>query len=718
MVAHSAAVPDFISLLERHQEEIATSWAEMVRQIPGSQYQQRSLDEIRASTLQGVGAVIEALKTGSYTALETYLNEVSLNRLQLGFSIGEVIEALLLFKDAIPDEIQRAYSQDPALMQEIVHEVDLCSRWMACRFAVLYADEANLRLKREQERMALMLETAKAASGSLDLNEVLGRVARSMASAVGVHHCGIYLVDEEKGYLIPIESAYHEVLGSDFDVSFRARQLDPNRDAFTAEVLESKAPVACTNAETDPRTDKEVVRLLGLKSILGVPFVVKDRVVAVAMVGTLDEQRAYSAAQVDLTWGIANTVALVIDNARLYRKEQERRRKAEQRRRVAESLRDILAVINSNHPLDEILDYIVSQASKLMGSGTDTAIYRYDYDARLSILEAACGLLPELMAAKTKPLVGAGPEAMLKRQPIAVPDLIEFFAANKPDGIELAPEHKAVVEALKKHYRGYLGVPLIVSDNVYGGMAFHFPQRREFSDEEISLAITLGNQAALAIENARLRTLAERSAVAAERSRLARDLHDAVTQTLFSASLIAEVLPRLWERDPEEGQRRLMELRELTRGALAEMRTLLLELRPAALADAVLGDLLRQLGESITGRARIPVAVEVEGECVLEPEVKVALYRIAQEALNNIAKHAGSSQASVNLRCQPGRVLLRVSDDGIGFDPQSIPPESLGLTIMRERAEAIGAALDIDSKVGHGTQVVVVWGDKGVEELL
>jgi signal transduction histidine kinase len=159
----------------------------------------------------------------------------------------------------------------------------------------------------------------------------------------------------------------------------------------------------------------------------------------------------------------------------------------------------------------------------------------------------------------------------------------------------------------------------------------------------------------------------------------------------------------------EEGQRRLMELRELTRGALAEMRTLLLELRPAALADAVLGDLLRQLGESITGRARIPVAVEVEGECVLDPEVKVALYRIAQEALNNIAKHAGSSQASVNLLCQPGRVLLRVSDDGIGFDPQSIPPESLGLGIMRERAEAIGAALDIDSKVGHGAQVVVVW---------
>jgi signal transduction histidine kinase len=209
---------------------------------------------------------------------------------------------------------------------------------------------------------------------------------------------------------------------------------------------------------------------------------------------------------------------------------------------------------------------------------------------------------------------------------------------------------------------------------------------------------------------------------------LARDLHDAVTQTLFSASLIAEVLPRIWERHPEEGRRRLDELRELTRGALAEMRTLLLELRPSALVDAALGDLLRQLAESITGRARVPVSVEVEGECALPPEVKVALYRIAQEALNNVAKHAGASQALVSLRYFPldvggerggaGVVELRVSDDGRGFNLESVPPESLGLGIMRERAEAIGAALNIDSEVGHGTQVVVAWKDIGGEKQL
>jgi ligand-binding sensor domain-containing protein/signal transduction histidine kinase len=200
---------------------------------------------------------------------------------------------------------------------------------------------------------------------------------------------------------------------------------------------------------------------------------------------------------------------------------------------------------------------------------------------------------------------------------------------------------------------------------------------------------------------------AAETAVAEERNRLARDLHDAVTQTLFSASLVAEVMPRLWERDRAEGERRLEELRELTRGALAEMRTLLLELRPTGLVEADLRDLLSQLAESITGRARIPVDLEIEGQCDLSPDRKVVFYRIAQEALNNAAKHAGASRVSVYLRCEPGDVVLRIKDDGRGFDLGSHSPERMGLGIMRERAEAIGANLEISSKKDHGTQVAV-----------
>ena len=192
-----------------------------------------------------------------------------------------------------------------------------------------------------------------------------------------------------------------------------------------------------------------------------------------------------------------------------------------------------------------------------------------------------------------------------------------------------------------------------------------------------------------------------------ERTRLARDLHDAVSQTLFSASIIAEVLPRLWEKNQEEGRRRLEEVRQLTRGALAEMRTLLFELQPAALADAELSYLLHQLAESITGRTRMPVNVHVEGQCDFPAEVKIALYRITQEALNNVAKHSGAKLANIEVTCKSGVTELIVSDNGKGFDVSSVRPESLGLGIMRDRAKGIGAELIIQSHIGSGSKIIV-----------
>ncbi len=210
-------------------------------------------------------------------------------------------------------------------------------------------------------------------------------------------------------------------------------------------------------------------------------------------------------------------------------------------------------------------------------------------------------------------------------------------------------------------------------------------------------------------ERVRAEKVMRQAVATAERERLARELHDAVTQTLFSASLIAESLPRVWERHPEESQRALEELRRLTRGASAEMRTLLLELRPAALTEKPLGELLGHLAEAVTSRTRVPVTTTAGGDYPLPDDVQIALYRISQEALNNVAKHAEASTVSVTLSCQPEGAALRIHDDGRGFDPSDVLPDQLGLSIMRERAEAIGAALTIESQIGHGTRVGVVW---------
>jgi signal transduction histidine kinase/streptogramin lyase len=213
---------------------------------------------------------------------------------------------------------------------------------------------------------------------------------------------------------------------------------------------------------------------------------------------------------------------------------------------------------------------------------------------------------------------------------------------------------------------------------------------------------------ALNAANELLREKATQDAVAAERTRLARDLHDAVTQTLFSATLIAEVLPDLWEKNRQEGDRRLEELRQLTRGALAEMRTLLVELRPNALIEIPLPTLLRQLTDALIGRARIKIQLSCSGEKKLPADVQIGLYRIAQESLNNIIKHARATQAVVTLNMGES-VRLTISDDGAGFDPSIVMPDHIGLRIMRERAESIGAQFRVDSQPGEGTQISVVW---------
>jgi len=213
---------------------------------------------------------------------------------------------------------------------------------------------------------------------------------------------------------------------------------------------------------------------------------------------------------------------------------------------------------------------------------------------------------------------------------------------------------------------------------------------------------------------------AAEAAVAAERSRLARDLHDAVTQLLFSASLIAEALPAIWENNQEEGRELLAEMRRLSRGALAEMRTLLLELRPAALTETGLVDLLRQLAEAAAGRSDLNVHVTADREPELPRDVHIALYRIAQEALNNVIKHARASEATISLRVKPCQaaggdresVHLSIEDDGCGFDPGRTLPDHMGLAIIRERAERVGAILILESQPNQGTQLIVSWRDE------
>jgi PAS domain S-box-containing protein len=267
--------------------------------------------------------------------------------------------------------------------------------------------------------------------------------------------------------------------------------------------------------------------------------------------------------------------------------------------------------------------------------------------------------------------------------------------------------------------KSWMWVPIAVKSRIIGAVGMAHEKPDFFTAHHANLALTVANQAATTMVNADLYEHARELATLQERQRLAQNLHDAVNQSLFSAGLIAEVLPRLWERDQDEARRSLEDLRRLTRGALAEMRALLAELRPSTLTDAELGDLLRLLSNAFTGRTNIPVAMSLNGEGALPAEPQVAFYRICQEALNNIAKHAKASQVEIILRRVGGEMEMHIRDNGCGFiASEPAPSGHYGLGMMRERAEAVNAELTVSGRPGLGTEITLLWREAPKQEVL
>jgi nitrate/nitrite-specific signal transduction histidine kinase len=385
----------------------------------------------------------------------------------------------------------------------------------------------------------------------------------------------------------------------------------------------------------------------------------------------------------------------------------ERTDEINQRRKELEALYQADENLYRHLNLEQVLLALIDTAMQLLNADKGTVLCWDDMKENL-VIRAARNFQPQTIT-NTRIPRGKGKAGKVAQSGVT---------AMVEDSAQDASVTQSIVQA--ENIRAFIQVPIKVQNEVFGVFSADYTSPRSFQEDEIRLLQALAQRAGIAIQNARLYEQSHQLAVLEERSRLARDLHDAVTQTLFSASLVAEALPNTWEKNPQEGRVLLQELRSLSRGALAEMRTLLLELRPAALLETRLDDLLRQLGEAASGREGIPFAVQIEGEAelrqaALPPDVHIALYRITQEALNNVIKHARAHRATVRLcyspasQAEPVRVMLSIRDDGRGFDPAQLPHNRLGLGIMQERVQAIGGMLTIDSQPGHGTQVTVLW---------
>lgn len=378
---------------------------------------------------------------------------------------------------------------------------------------------------------------------------------------------------------------------------------------------------------------------------------------------------------------------------------------------VAERTRELSTVLEVAHTVASTLDLrpllgLILDHLKSIVDYSGATIQTLD-DEQLTVLDYRGPLPREKIVGLRFALERGGNEYSVihERRPIIADDVHGQTA--------LIRAYHAASGQTPNHVRSWMGVPLLLKERVIGLLTLAFREPNHYTPHHATLALAMANQAAVAMENARLYQQAQHIAAQDERQRLARDLHDAVTQTLFSASLIAEMLPRLWEQDPDAGRRHLEDVRLLTLGALAEMRMLLLELRPSALTDTKLADLLRQLAAALTGRKRLPVTLRLDGDRAVPPDVQVALYRVAQEALNNIAKHARATAVELRLRSGERGVALSINDNGRGFDTSGIGADHFGLRIMRERADSIGARLSVRSRPGAGTCIRVVWRERG-----
>ncbi|MDZ7858546.1 GAF domain-containing sensor histidine kinase [Sphaerotilus sp.] len=271
----------------------------------------------------------------------------------------------------------------------------------------------------------------------------------------------------------------------------------------------------------------------------------------------------------------------------------------------------------------------------------------------------------------------------------------------------------ARTSGLYRSTKAWMAVPLQSRESVLGVLRVDHEEPDFFDEERVRLLTAVGSQTGLAMRHAQLLSQQRDQAIVAERNRIARDLHDAVSQTLFAANVIAGTLGRLAERlvriDPSASalQQQAEALERLNKGALSEMRLLMFELRPDALQHLPLAELLQHAIDALAGRGDIEVSHRLAREDRLPSAIRIHLYRIVQEALSNIGRHSGASHAVIEWIVPEHGVggRLRIADDGHGFDPGVSPPGHFGLRNMAERAAEIGATWHITSGPDEGTEI-------------
>lgn len=359
--------------------------------------------------------------------------------------------------------------------------------------------------------------------------------------------------------------------------------------------------------------------------------------------------------------------------------------------------RDVASTLEMASLLDRLLDGLANvvpyDGAAVLSREGDELVYLARRAPTPAMVPPQEGLHPEQM----RPILDS-----IRRGEVVIIDdvrgdteLARAFQRHAPD----------LMDTRHSYFSCWMGLPLMVGEQWIGMLLLTSSRASHYTDHHAELALAVARQAAIAIENARLYAKAQELAALEERQRLARELHDSVTQALYGIGLAAETTRLLLEQEPVRAAHSNQMIHSLARSAMAEMRALIFELRPESLELEGLVGALQKQADALEARHGIPVETSFGQEPEVSLSVKEALYRIGQEALQNAVKHAGPARLELLLEPVNGAVVLEVRDDGVGFDAGGAFPGHLGLKSMRERAARLGGTLEVESAPNLGTRV-------------
>jgi PAS domain S-box-containing protein len=560
--------------------------------------------------------------------------------------------------------------------------------------AHLYEAETQSRQQAERNAgwIARLQEVTAALSGALTLNEVAEVIVHNTMTHVDARRVALVLQIDQETFVTVRAAGMPEGYENDWG------RFPADPDLPITDVVRKQQPLWFeTNAEREalyPATAAFTGLYNGAWAML--PLEINQNTVG-ALCLNFPIERPISQEDRLYMMTIAEQCSQAMERARLYETEAHR---AQQLQKLSEAA----LVINSVLSIEETLSAVTDQARQIIGVHQAVASLTIGDNWEQSITAVSLS------------------EKYLKWSDYkAIPDGSGIYRlvceTNQPmrltqEELVAHPAWRGFGKDAAFHppMRGWLAAPLTSRDGENMGLVqLSDRYQGEFTEEDEAILVQLAQMASIALENIRLSNQAQEAAAYEERQRLARDLHDAVSQTLFSSTTIAEALPPLWERKPESAFKQLHQMVTLNRAAMAEMRSLLLELRPDSIIKTSMRQLLTQLIEAAKGRKRIDAQLDIQGhEGELPPDVHIAFYRIAQESINNILKHSQATEFRVELRCLPEAWTLRITDNGRGFNPGQ-NAGGIGLHSMRERAEKINATLHVRSAPQQGTENTLVW---------